>query len=337
MDQLTTELIKDAWLRYMSDAKPWITRKLSGKHRLYTSPSGEIITDEKIISRINKLVIPPAWERVWISPIAHGHLQATWIDAKGRKQYRYHADRNAARNQSKFFRMKEFGGALPDLRAKVQHDLNQKELTKTKVLALAVTIMDKTGIRVGNETYRELYGSFWLTTLRNKHATISWDTIQFQFVGKKWVKQKIALKSKKLTRIIQQCRDLPWYDLFEYIDDQGEVKTIVSDDINEYIKTMTGKDFTAKDFRTWHGSLYALGVVHAGLDSEEKLTLPRVLDEVAKELGNTRAVCKKYYVHPVVFSLLEDDNLQSDMKKFCASCAEPDVYERLLCKLIEKE
>lgn len=337
MDQQTTELIKEAWLRYISDATPWITRRAAWKHWKYFDPSGKLITDEKIIARANKLVLPPAWQSVWISPIANWHLQATWLDTKWRKQYRYHPERTKARSQSKFYRMKDFGKELPKIRESITHALAQKDLTKTKVLALALTIMDKTGIRVGNEIYEHLYGSFGLTTLHNKHATITWDTIQFQFTGKKWVKQKIALKNRKLTRIIQQCKDLPWYHLFEFIDQNGEVKTIVSDDINDYIKTLSGKEFTAKDFRTWHGTVHALVVLSCSLDSEEKMTLPQLIDEVAKELGNTRTVCKKYYIHPIVFSAFEDEDMLKYIGKFCATCKEDNAHEKLLYKLLERE
>lgn len=336
MEQITPEFIKEHGLRYVSDSKPGITRKASWKKWVYFDVSWKKITDEAIISRLNKLVLPPAWQSVWISPISNGHLQATWLDSKGRKQYRYHADWTVARNQSKFSRMKEFGRVLTDLRKKIQYDLNDKDLSKTKVVALAVSIMDKTGIRVWNEVYEKLYWSFWLTTLHNKHAKILWDTIQFQFTGKKGVKQKISLKSKKLTRIIQQCIHLPGYDLFEYIDNTWDIKTITSDDINEYIKAHTGDNFSAKDFRTWHGTVYALWIIHSSFDSEEKITLPKIIDQVALELGNTRIVCKKYYIHPIAFSLFEDEEMKKYMIKFCANCKEANVYESLFSKLLAK-
>lgn len=214
--------------------------------------------------------------------------------------------------------MKEFGTTLPHIRKKVKVHLDDKEPTQDKVLAAAITIMDRTGIRVGNEVYEQLYGSFGLTTLRRKHAKIQGENITFQFVGKKGVRQNIQLKSKKLARIIKQCEELPGYNLFEYIDDNGNVKTITSELVNDYIKTLAGDEFSAKDFRTWHGTVYALTVIHNNITNEEKLTIPRIIDAVAEELGNTRTVCKKYYIHPIVWELYESDGLTIYYEKHCS-------------------
>ncbi len=335
MSQNIEEVLKDQWLRYMIDSKPGIIRKMSGKHWIYYDIQGKKITDQKTIDRINKIVIPPARASVRISPVANWHIQATWLDAKWRKQYRYHPDWVVARNENKFSRMKEFGKALPKIRQKIDSDLKQSELSQTKILALALTIMDKTWIRVGNEIYQKLYGSFWLTTLRNKHAIIVGETLQFQFVGKKWIKQNISLKSRKLARIIQQCKALPGHDLFEYIDTNWDIKTINSDLINHYIKDIAEDDFTAKDFRTWHGTVYALQVLHTIINGEEKQSILYIIDEVAKELGNTRAVCRKYYIHPLVFSLYEDEKSHTTIMKSC-TVDDHTSYELLLCKLLNK-
>lgn len=231
--------------------------------------------------------------------------------------------------------MKEFGKALPHIRKKVKVHLDDKEPTQDKVLAAAITIMDRTGIRVGNEVYEELYGSFGLTTLRRKHAKISGENITFHFVGKKGVKQNIQLKSKKLARIIKQCEELPGYNLFEYVDPAGEVRTITSDLINEYIKTLAGDEFSAKDFRTWHGTVYALTVIHNNITSDEQLTIPRIIDAVAEELGNTRTVCKKYYIHPMIWELYESDELHSYYEKYCIGESQ-DKYEKALLAILQK-
>ena len=333
--QAVEELIKENRLRYVSDNKPGITRKAAGKKRHYFEANGKKLTDEKEIERINKMVLPPAWIQVRISPYTNSHLQATWLDAKWRKQYRYHPKRISARSETKFWRMKEFGEMLPELRKKVQAHLNEPWLSQQKVLATAITIMDRTGIRVGNEIYEQLYGSFGLTTLRRKHTEVKGETIRFQFVGKKWIKQDIQLKSKKLARIIKQCKDLPGHNIFEYLDESSEVKTITSDLVNEYIKSLTDKDFTAKDFRTWHGTVYALSVIHDSMNAEEKISIPHIIDDVARELGNTRAVCKKYYIHPTIFELYEKEWLQNYYEKHC-NCTDKDRYEKMLCAILEK-
>ena len=333
--QAVSELLKENRLHYTSDTKPWITRKLSGQHWTYFDPKEKKITDKKEIERLNKLVLPPARKDVRMCPSPNGHLQATGIDTKWRKQYRYHPKRIAARSETKFHRMKEFGETLPIIRKKVKAHLGEKSPTQEKVLAAAITIMDRTGIRIGNEIYEQLYWSFGLTTLRNRHAKVSGEKITFQFVGKKWVKQNIELKSKKLARIIKQCRDLPWHTLLEYIDESWEVKSLTSDLVNEYIKSLTDKDFTAKDFRTRHGTVYTLDVIHNNIINEEQLTIPRIIDAVAEELGNTRAVCKKYYIHPVVFELYENDGLVKYYEKHC-NCEAQDRYEKMLCAILDK-
>lgn len=334
MDTTIADIIQENWLRYMTDSKPGITRKKHGKKWWYFDAQGSKIADEKTITRIDKLVLPPAWTKVRICPIHNGHIQATGIDSKGRKQYRYHADRIAARKQNKFSRMKDFGHAMPKLRDQIQQDLADKHLSQNKVLAAAIMIMDKTGIRVGNNIYKQLYWSFGLTTLRNRHANIQGSTIQFQFIGKKWIKHKISLKSKKLARIIQQCKELAWHDLFEYIDEYGQIKTINSENINNYIKTITGYDFTAKDFRTRHGTIYAISIIYRQLTFEEKASLIQVIDAVAEELGNTRAVVKKHYIHPIVLERYDDEKFIQDLKKFC-TIQDDTTYEKFMCSILD--
>ncbi|MGH7237474.1 MAG: DNA topoisomerase IB, partial [Candidatus Saccharimonadales bacterium] len=249
---------KAVGLRYVCDSTPGYTRKRSGKGWSYYDTAGNLVKDKALVTRFNKLVIPPAYTRVWISPFENSHLQFTGADAAGRKQYRYHPDWNKIRNLSKYYRLQSFASHLPAIRRQVEKDLGRKELDHDKIVALVVRLMELTSIRVGNESYKKLYGSFGLTTLMNRHVKIEGATINFEFKGKKGVYHKIALHSLRLARLVKQCRDIPGKELFQYYNDNGERCTIGSEDVNNYLKGITGEDFTAKDFRTWTGSVSAL-------------------------------------------------------------------------------
>lgn len=305
-------------LVYVSDAKKGIARIKKGKHFSY-SLNNKKISDKAILERIKKLVIPPAWKDVWICQFENGHLQATGYDTLNRKQYRYHNLWSSFRNHTKFYRLSEFGKSLPLIRKQLNKDLAGSELSVNKVLATVICLMEQTGIRIGNSNYEKLYGSFGLTTLRNRHVDIHGDNIRFSFKGKKGVSHKITLKSKKLARIAKQCRDIPGRELFQYYDQKGNHHAIDSGMVNEYLKAISGKDFTTKDFRTWIGTKTALGALKkmnaTGTKAEFKKSIISVIDEVASQLGNTRSVCKKYYIHPTLIRLAENNELNKYFSK----------------------
>ena len=304
---------KAVGLRYSLNTSKGYYRKRKTNGFTYIDQDGFTIKDPVIIERINKLVIPPAWENVWITPYENGHLQVTGTDAKGRKQYRYHSYWNKIRNQSKFYRLRTFANALPKIRAQVDKDLNKKELSYKKVVALVVKLLELTNIRIGNDAYKKLYGSFGLTTLRDKHVKFDKSSVWFEFTGKKGVKHKIKLQSKKMANLIKKCKDIPGQELFQYYDEEGKHHSIDSGDINHYLKEITGEDFTAKDFRAWAGSLNALCAFHDIGEynniTDCKRKVVAVLDSVAQKLGNTRTVCKKYYVHPTVIASYEKGSI----------------------------
>ncbi len=336
---------KAAGLRYVSDTSPGYTRKASGKGFSYYDADGTPVKDKELIERFNKLVIPPAYTNVWISPHENSHLQFTGTDAAGRKQYRYHADWNKLRNQSKYHRLQAFATHLPAIREQVDKDLNRRNLDHDKVLALVVRLMELTSIRIGNESYKKLYGSYGLTTMMDKHVKIDGSKINFEFKGKKGVYHKIDLQSKKLARLVKQCRDIPGKELFQYYDDDGKHCTIDSGDVNTYLKNITSEDFTAKDFRTWAGSVSALYAFKEAGNFENqtqcKKNIISVLDEVAVTLGNTRTVCKKYYVHPTIISSYEHGTLfkyidhLDEVKDHKAS--ELNTAEKALLSILENE
>lgn len=289
-----------------------ILRKKSGKKFSYFL-GDEKIKDKEEISRINKLAIPPAWENVWICAIQNGHLQATGVDAKSRKQYRYHSLWNTLRNHTKFYRMLQFGYALPRIRLELEKDLALKNLEKRKVLAVVVSLMERTNIRIGNNVYEKLYGSFGLTTLKDKHVDIKGQKMHFSFKGKKGIYHDIDLKNKKLAKAVKNCKDIPGKELFQYYDDDGKRHPIESGMVNDYIKEISGDDFTAKDFRTWSGTVNALiafkEIGNAESDREYKSKVKEALEMVASHLGNTGNVCRKYYVHPLVINLYENNSI----------------------------
>lgn len=336
---------KAVGLRYVADSTPGFTRKKAGTGWSYTDAEGKTVKDKELITRFNKLVIPPAYTNVWIAPYENGHLQFTGTDAAGRKQYRYHPEWNKIRNQSKYHRLQTFAGYLPAIRQQVDKDLARHNLDHEKVVALVVRLMELTSIRVGNESYKKLYGSFGLTTLQDRHVKIEGPSLSFAFKGKKGVFHKVALQSKKLAKLVKQCRDIPGKELFQYYTAEGKHCSIGSGDVNTYLKNITGEDFTAKDFRTWAGSVSALYAIKQAGEfatiTECRKKIVSVLDEVAINLGNTRTVCKKYYVHPTVIKSYEDGTIfnyitQLDEDK-AIKTAELNVAEKALLEILQKE
>ncbi|HET9095581.1 MAG TPA: hypothetical protein VFN37_02880 [Candidatus Baltobacteraceae bacterium] len=311
---------KAAGLRYVSDEMPGIRRVLRGKHFAYLRPDGKQLTDETEIARVKAIAVPPAYTDVWICPIANGHLQATGRDARGRKQYRYHKRWREIRDETKYGRMIAFAQALPAIRRRIESDLALPGLPREKVLATVVQLLESTAIRVGNDEYAKDNGSFGLTTLRNKHAKVDGSTVQFAFRGKSGVRHAIDLRDRRLARIVRRCQDLPGQQLFEYVDDEGGSHEIDSADVNEYIRAISGEDFSAKDFRTWLGTVTCASLLSqqqedAQTQTERKQRLTAALADVAKRLGNTPAVCRKCYVHPhVVDVYLERGTLQASAK-----------------------
>ena len=306
-------------LVYTSDQSACgIKRKPYGK-KFHYYKDDERIKDEETISRINKLAIPPAWENVWICALENGHLQATGVDAKSRKQYRYHPVWNALRNHTKFYRMLQFGHALPTIRLQLEKDLSLRTLEKRKVLALVVSLMERTNIRIGNSVYEKLYGSFGLTTLKDRHINIKGDRLKFSFKGKKGIYHDIDLKNRKLAKAVQNCKDIPGKELFQYYDEDGKRNSIDSGMVNEYIREISGEDFTAKDFRTWSGTVNALiAFKEIGISENEKEVKSKIkqaLDNVAEHLGNTSTVCRKYYIHPLLINLYENQSISKYLEE----------------------
>ena len=295
---------KAAGLRYVTDAIPGIRRVTRGQHFAYVGPDGKEIADEDELKRIKALAVPPAYTDVWICPSPNGHLQATGRDARGRKQYRYHKRFREVRDETKYGKMIAFAQVLPKMRERIAADLALEGLPRDKVLATVVELLQSTAIRVGNDEYAKDNKSFGLTTLQNRHATIDGSKVRFAFRGKSGVKHAIDLKDKRLARIIRQCQELPGQQLFEYEEEDGSTHPIDSADVNEYIQSISAEEFSAKDFRTWLGTvtcaMLLAGQQAAESQTERKSQVTEVIKDVAKRLGNTPAVCRKCYVHPDV-------------------------------------
>lgn len=303
---------KVASLQYVNDSMKGIRRKRKGNGFTFTLGDAKI-ADSSTLQRIKKLAIPPAWTDVWICSNDNGHLQVTGFDVLGRKQYKYHQDWNIVRNQTKFQHLYEFGKALPQLRKRIEKDLSSSELTKEKVLATVVKLMERTLIRVGSNEYEKLYGSYGLTTMKDGHVNINGTSLKFSFKGKKGIYHSVTIKNKRLARIVKACRDIPGKELFQYMNGDGVRRSIDSGMVNEYIQETTDKNFSAKDFRTWAGTLAFLNCLK-GLDktstqNDIKKNIIDTLDEVSARLGNTRAICRKYYVHPEIITLYEENKL----------------------------
>ncbi len=336
---------KSVGLRYVSDSAPGYTRKKAGKGFNFYDHDGKLVKDKDLIQRFTRMVIPPAYTDVWISPYENSHLQFTGKDAAGRKQYRYHAGWNQIRNQTKYHRLQAFAAHLPAVRAQVDKDLARRQLDHDKVVALVVRLMELTSIRVGNESYKKLYGSYGLTTLQDEHVAFKGSKMHFEFVGKKGVFHKVDLQSKKLAKLVKQCRDIPGAELFQYYNHDGARCSIHSGDVNTYLKHITGEDFTAKDFRTWAGSVSSLyAFKEAGEfnnQSECRKKIISVLDEVALNLGNTRTVCKKYYVHPTIIKSYEEGTLDKYIHNLKPheddNAGELTLAEKALLKILDTE
>ncbi len=307
-----------AGLIYVSDEEPGIRRRRAGKGFSYRWPDGTTVSEEDTLARIRKLAIPPAYKDVWICTDPDGHLQATGRDAKGRKQYRYHPRWTEQREGTKFGRMLEFCRALPKIRARVEEDLSQRGLTRGKVLATVVRLLETTLIRIGNETYARENKSYGLTTLRDKHAEIEGSQIRFEFKGKSGKVWEVELKDRRLARVVRACRDVPGDELFQYIDEDGQRHAITSGDVNDYLRSITGEDFTAKDFRTWAGTVLAALALKEfeSFDSKAKAkrNVTRAIEQVAARLGNTVSVCRRSYVHPEVLDAYLEGSLLETLK-----------------------
>jgi DNA topoisomerase I len=303
-----------AGLRYVTDAGPGIRRRRSGRGFAYVNDDGRLIRDAREVQRIKSLAIPPAWRDVWICPSSSGHLQATGRDAKGRKQYRYHARWREVRDEAKYDRLPSFAASLPMLRRRVARDLAESVLSMRKVVAAVVQLLEKTLIRVGNEEYARSNRSFGLTTLESAHARIKGSTVRFRFRGKSGKFHDITLSDARLARIVRRCQELPGRHLFQYLDDDGATHDVGSADVNDYLREAMGQDFTAKDFRTWAGTVLAAQKLCA-MESATSATAAKqnvlaAIDEVAESLGNTRAVCRKCYIHPAVVDEYVEGHLQ---------------------------
>ncbi len=298
------EAVDEAGLRYTTDADPGITRRRVGRGFTYTCPDGSRVADGPTIERIRKLAIPPAWTDVWISTDPRGPLQAVGRDARGRKQYRYHARFRAARESEKFARLIEFGEALPRMRARVDADLRLPGLPRDKVLALVVRLLESTLIRIGNEEYARLNRSFGLTTLRDRHARIEGSRVRFRFRGKSGKTQEVGLRDRRLAALVRRCQELPGQVLFQYLDDDGERRTVASEDVNHYLREAAGMDVTAKMFRTWAATVLAVRALRRWEPPESQRSARRevaaTMREVADRLGNTPAVARQSYVHPAI-------------------------------------
>lgn len=301
-----------AGLRYVHDSTPGIRRVKEGDAFRYLKPDGWLLDDPKQLARIVSLGIPPAWTDVWIAPQANGHIQATGRDARGRKQYRYHERWRAVRDETKYGRMIAFGEALPAIRARIKEDMATHGLPRTKVLATVVALLDMTHIRIGNEEYAQENQTYGLTTLQNQHVEVQGSIIHLDFVGKSHKEHVVDLRDRALARIIKRCQDLPGQELFSYLED-GDPHPIHSEDVNEYLHEITGEDFTAKDFRTWAGTVIAAcALADAGLadnETQAKKHVVAAIKAAANHLGNTPAVCRKSYIHPAVIAAYLDGTL----------------------------
>ncbi len=315
------EAAESVGLHYVRDRGPGIGRRRSGRGFIYLRPDRGRITDEEQIQRLNRLAIPPAWRDVWISPDPRGHLQATGRDARGRKQYRYHPRWRAVRDETKYERMLGFGEALPALRRRLERDLSLPRLPRAKVLATVVRLLDRTFIRVGNEEYARENRSYGLTTLRTDHVDVSGSTVRFQFRGKGGKTHEAEVDDRRVARVVRHCQELPGQELFQYVDEAGERQTIDSADVNAYVREASGQDFTAKDFRTWGGTVLAARELQEMAPEDagkRKKNITAAIRKVANELGNRPATCRKYYVHPAIVDAYLDGSLSTTFEHFAA-------------------
>lgn len=308
-----------ARLRYVQDDKPGFGRKRTAKGFRYVDTQGRPLRDEKQLARIRSLAIPPAWEKIWICPYANGHLQATGYDARQRKQYRYHKEWRAIRDEAKFEHIIDFALHLPLIRERIDAELTQPGLSRDKVLALVVALLETTMIRIGNDEYARNNGSFGLTTLRNRHVEVSGGRIAFHFKGKSRVEHAIEIQNARLARLVRKMKELPGQELFQYLDDDGKRHAIDSSDVNDYLKRITGRDYTAKDFRTWSGTVQTFHTLSAAEpfenQSQAKKNVLAAITEAARKLGNTPSICRKCYVHPLIIDIYMTGKLFAALRK----------------------
>jgi len=302
-----------AGLRYSDDTEPGISRRRSGRGFTYAGPDGATIRDKAVKARIRALAVPPAWTDVWICADENGHIQATGRDARGRKQHRYHTRWSARRGELKFDRMLAFAAALPRIRKRCDHDLALRGIPREKVLAAVIQLLETTLIRVGNDEYARQNRSFGLTTLRDRHAKVDGSAIRFRFRGKSGKQHEAGLRDRRLATVVRRCQDLPGQDLFQYVDEAGEVRDIGSSDVNDYLREISGEDFTAKDFRTWAGTVLAFRALRAlqpaETDGGSRRNVSSAMRDTADRLGNTPAVARSSYVHPAVIEAYLDGRI----------------------------
>lgn len=313
------ESAKAVGLRYVTDQSAGIRRKGGAGRFRYVDSDGKVVRESETLRRIKSLVLPPAWTNVWICPNPYGHLQATGYDVKGRKQYRYHTRWREVRDETKYSRMIAFGQALPKIRARVQDDLALRGLPRNKVLATVVRLLEISLIRVGNEEYARTNGSFGLTTMRDKHVDVSGSTVEFHFRGKGGKEHRIEVEDPRLSRIVKRCQDVPGQELFQYWDEEGVRQSIGSADVNQYLQEITGEEFSAKDFRTWAGTVLAARALQelCQVDSQAaaKKNIVRAIEAVSQMLGNTPTICRKCYVHPAVLEAYMDGALVHTLRR----------------------
>jgi DNA topoisomerase-1 len=336
---------KEAGLRYVHDDSPGIRRRRAGRGYIYMDDAGRRIGDPQTLIRIRQLVIPPAWRNVWICPLANGHIQAIGRDARGRKQYRYNERWREVRDQTKYNRMIAFAQALPVIRRRVDEDLKRAGLPREKLLATVTRLLETTFIRVGNEEYAHQNHSFGLTTMRDTHVDVDGALIHFEFRGKSGVEHAIDLRDQRLARIIEQCQELPGHELFKYVDHEGQRHQINSDDVNQYLRQISGQDFTAKDFRTWAGTVLAALALQTYQEFDSKAQARRnivaAIESVARKLGNTKAVCRKCYIHPAIIESYLDGDLIEALKqraerKLCESMNDLRPAEAAVVALLQQ-
>ena len=337
---------REAGLRYASDVRPGISRRRSGRGFSYRRADGTTIRDRETLARIKALAIPPAWTDVWICPQPNGHLQASGRDARGRKQYRYHQRWSAHRGEDKFERMLAFAEALPRIRARCDEDLARRGVPREKVLAAVVRLLELTLIRVGNDEYARLNRSFGLTTLRDRHAKIDGSSIRFRFRGKSGKQHEVDLRDRRLAAVVRRCQELPGQELFQYVDENGDVRDVTSDDVNDYLREVSGERFTAKDFRTWAGTVLAYRALLAlqPVDGERaaRKAVVEAMRTTAEHLGNTPAVARGSYVHPAVLDAYLEGSLRGALVEAAEDQREPPpgadpAEERAVIELLRQQ
>ena len=331
----SVEAAEDAGLRYVSDDQPGFSRQRKGEEFEYFDAKGKPIRDEQRLLRIKRLAIPPAWRDVWICPSPNGHIQATGRDDRRRKQYRYHERWREIRDENKYDRLISFGKALPKIRRRVKKDLALSGLPREKVLATIVQLLERSLIRVGNEEYARENKSFGLTTMQDRHVDVKGSKLRFRFRGKSGRQHEVDVTDRRVAKIVLKLQDLPGQDLFQYVDDEGDPHNITSQDVNEYLREITGEDFTAKDFRTWAGTVLAAIALSAAGEFETKkqakANIKNAIEAVAKILGNTSAICRQCYIHPIVLETYLNGNSLDGLKQG----TEKELAQAAVLKLLQ--